>query len=91
MKYIKNSTESNVTDENTRKLDEIVRSTKSKKDIGVRYMKSWEMERVLKEEGRREEQVQTERERKRAEKAESDLKAAQERIAELEAMLAGQN
>ncbi|MBQ7584519.1 MAG: hypothetical protein IJT24_07890 [Lachnospiraceae bacterium] len=39
------STEANVTDDTTRKLNDIVVSTKSKKDIGVRYMKSWEIAR----------------------------------------------
>ncbi len=48
-------------------------------------MKSWERERELKEEGReegrREEMINTEREKKRAD-------AAEKRVAELEAMLA---
>ncbi|MBQ7588183.1 MAG: hypothetical protein IJT37_09200, partial [Lachnospiraceae bacterium] len=36
VKYIGESTEANVTDETTRKLDDIVKRTKAKKDIGVR-------------------------------------------------------
>lgn len=51
LKYIGNSTDRNVIDETTRKLDDIVRSTKTKKDIGIRYMKSWERERELREDG----------------------------------------
>ena len=61
-------------------------------------MKSWEIERMLKEEGReegrKEESANTEKERKRAddaerraEKAESDLQGAKERINELESLL----
>ena len=40
-----------MTDDNTRKLDNIVSHTKARKDIGIRYMKSWERERQLKKEG----------------------------------------
>ncbi len=70
------------------KLDEIVRRIKTKKDIGVKYMKSWERERELieagKEEGREEERRNTERERQRA-------NGAEKRIKELEAMLAAKS
>lgn len=54
LRYIGNSSASNVTDETTKKLDEIVKNTKLKKDIGVRYMKSWEIARDYIEEGREE-------------------------------------
>ena len=40
LRYINKSTTDNATDDNTKRLDDIVRSTKAKKDIGVRYMKS---------------------------------------------------
>lgn len=49
LKYINKSTSENVVDENTRKLDNIVKGTKAKKDIGVRYMKSWEWETEIRE------------------------------------------
>ena len=52
--YINNSTDSNVTDEITRRLDQIVKITKEKKDFGVRYKKSGLLEKKLKEEGRQE-------------------------------------
>ena len=82
------SIKENVTDDNTRVLDDIVRTTKAKKDVGVRYMKSWEIEREIKEQGikegfekgRAKERANTERERKRAETAEA-------RVRELEAKL----
>ena len=100
LRYINDSTVANVTDDNTKKLDDIVKLTKARKDVGIKFMKSWERERELKEEGRAEgraegreegraeERVNTERERERAEKAENDLLAAQNRIEELEARLA---
>lgn len=51
LRYINRSTAENAVDENTRKLDEIVKTTKSKKDVGVNYMKSWEILRDAREEG----------------------------------------
>ena len=91
LRYIADSTEHNVIDENTEILDRIVKQTKSKKDVGIRYMKSWERERELieegREEGREEERVNTERERQRADAAEVRADVAEARIKELEEML----
>ena len=92
LKYIGKSTKDNVTDDVTGKLNEIVHKIKEKKDVGIRYMKSWEREKELRDEGialgreegriegREEERANTERERKRAEVAEA-------RVKELEALL----
>lgn len=54
LRYIGKSIRTNVTDENTEKLDDIVHKTKAKKGVGVRFMKSWEREKELIEEGREE-------------------------------------
>ena len=96
LKYINRSTADNVVDENTRRLDDIVRVTKAKKDIGVGYMKSWEWEADIRERAREDAEAEVraeiqaevdkvhaeyERERKRADEAEK-------RVAELEAALA---
>ena len=50
--YINESKTENATDDNTRKLDAIVKSTKAKKGIGVKSMKSWERDNYIKETGR---------------------------------------
>ena len=42
LRYIGHSVRENAVDEELERLDEIVRKTKSKKEIGVKYMKSWE-------------------------------------------------
>lgn len=89
--YINESVAANATDDKTRKLDEIVRRTKAKKDIGVKYMKSWERERELIEAVREEEHKYTEKERQRADKAEEQLEDARKRIKELEAMVAAKS
>ena len=36
-----------MTDDNTRRLDDIVKVTKARKDVGINFMKSWEREREL--------------------------------------------
>ena len=91
LQYIRRSTEENVTDETTRRLDELVKATKHKKDIGVKYMKSWELESELREEGREEgreeERANTEAERRRADAAESRAGEAESRADAAEAEL----
>ena len=91
--YIQNSTETNVTDDMTRRLDEIVKETKADKYVGVRFMKSWELLREAKkegmEEGKEEERVNTERERQRADAEKARADAAEARVKELEEKLAG--
>ena len=89
--YIRSSNKQNVVDENTRKLDSIVADKKSKKDIGIRIMKSWERERELIEAVREEERQNTERERQRAERERQRAEKAEKRIQELEAMLAAKS
>lgn len=88
LRYIRNSTDENVTDEDTRRLDEIVRSTKQKKDVGVKFMKSWEIERDLRdegrEEGRKEERVNTEAERRRADAEKTRADEAESRADDAE-------
>ena len=99
LKYIGKSTKDNVTDDVTGKLNEIVHKIKEKKDVGIRYMKSWEREKELRDEGialgrdegriegREEERANTERERKRADTAENRASIAEARVKELEALL----
>ena len=82
LKYISRSVEENVTDEEIRELDNIVKSIKAKPEVGKRYMKSWEREIELREEGREEERKNTEAERKRAD-------AAEAKVRELEEILSG--
>ncbi len=88
LRYIGCSTKANVTDDTTKRLNEIVTVTKSKKDIGVRYMKSWEILRDVKEEGREEERANTRAETERADRAEQRANSAEQRVRELEAILA---
>ena len=81
LKYIGNSIKENVTDDETELLNEIVTDTKSREDVGIRYMKSWEWEKEIREEGREEERKNTERERARAEEAEIRAQDAEKKLA----------
>lgn len=93
LRYIGESTEANVIDDTTRKLNDIVAKTKRRKDIGVRYMKSWEIARDYIEQGLEQGREEGREEglkegRERAEKAERRAEVAEERVRELEALLA---
>ena len=58
LRYIGHSVRENAVDEDLERLDEIVRKIKSKKEIGVKYMKSWEIEQELLEEGREQQRLE---------------------------------
>ena len=91
-------------DDNTRRLDEIVKSIKANENVGKRYMKSWERERILREEaiaegraegrekgleeGREEERANTERERKRADEEKQRADKAEQELKEAQALIA---
>ncbi|MBO4375102.1 MAG: hypothetical protein J5829_08365 [Lachnospiraceae bacterium] len=81
LKYIAKSTAENITDDTTKRLDEIVKSTKKKKAIGVKYMKSWERERELIEEVRREEREKVVAAEQRADNAEARADTAEAKLA----------
>lgn len=58
LKYIENSTEESIVNQDIKRVDELVRHIKKKKEVDISYMKSWEWEeyikRVAAEEGREE-------------------------------------
>lgn len=51
LKYMENSTDDNVTDENIAKIHRFVGKVKRDKEVGINYMKSWEREQMIREEG----------------------------------------
>ena len=50
--YMEESTEENATTEELRSLHRYVNTIKKKKEVGVRYMKSWELEQMWRREAR---------------------------------------
>lgn len=47
LKYIEKSTNDNVTNQSIASIQELVNKVKRRTDIGVNYMKSWEIEEIL--------------------------------------------
>lgn len=51
LKYMENSTDDNVTNQNIASIQELVNKVKRKKEVGISYMKSWEMEELARKQG----------------------------------------
>ena len=85
LKYIGKSSDENITDETIKRLDEIVRKTKADKNVGKRFMKSWEWESEIRKEALEEARAFTEAERERADKAEAKASEAEAKASEAEA------
>ena len=54
LRYMENSIEANVTNETIQRLHKGIQIIKQSKEVGVQYMKTWEREAMIKEEGRAE-------------------------------------
>ena len=54
LKYMENSIAENVTNADIRAIHEQVDAVKQDKEVGVQYMKSWEREMLIREEGKEE-------------------------------------
>ena len=52
LRYIENSIEENVTNETIQAIHAGIQAVKQSKEVGVQYLKTWEREAILKEEGR---------------------------------------
>ncbi len=84
LRYIGSSVPENVIDEKIERLDSIVRETKADENVGVRYVKSWEWEREIREEVKKEDSIIIEAERKRADEAEAKADEAEAKADEAE-------
>jgi len=51
LRYIEHTTTDNITNQNIDTLHHIVEKIKSRKEVGINYMKSWELEKMHREEG----------------------------------------
>ncbi len=54
LKYIEKSTAENITNQDIASVSELVNKVKKRKEVGINYMKSWEMEQMVRDEGRKE-------------------------------------
>lgn len=51
LKYIEKSTNDNITNQDIASIQELVNKVKRKREVGINYMKSWEMEELARKEG----------------------------------------
>lgn len=52
LKYIENTTQNNIANQNIESIHRMVEKLKKKKEVGINYMKSWEREQLIRDEGR---------------------------------------
>lgn len=52
LKYMENTTVNNITNQNIYTIHHLVEKIKSRREVGINYMKSWELEQMYREEGR---------------------------------------
>lgn len=51
LKYIEKTTNNNVTNQDIESIQQLVERVKRKKEVGINYMKSWEVDKMVREEG----------------------------------------
>lgn len=51
LKYLENTTNENVTNQDIDTIHHFVEKVKQRKEVGINYMKSWELEKIYREEG----------------------------------------
>ena len=54
LKYMEESTIDNVTNSSIDMVHQLVSKVKARREVGINYMKSWEWERIYRDEGREE-------------------------------------
>lgn len=54
LKYIERTVEDNVTNQDIDTIHQFVKKVKRKKEVGINYMKSWELEEIYRKEAREE-------------------------------------
>lgn len=54
LKYLEKTNDENVTNQDINTIHHFVKKVKHRKEVGISYMKSWEIDRANREEGRRE-------------------------------------
>ena len=94
LKYMENTNSENVVNEDLEEIQKLVNIVKRDGEVSLRYMKSFEHDKIMYEEGRQAEMKNTEREKQRAEtekrKAEAEKQRAEaekQRADELEAIV----
>ena len=87
LRYMEKTTEENAVSQELKKLHYMVETVKRDKEVALDYMKVFEREQMLREEGRAEERINTEREHSRAVAAEEEACALREEIEKLKSQI----
>lgn len=83
LRYLEHTKPENAVNDSLRKIQRMVDIVKTDEEVSLNFMKVLEYEEWIREEGRREEQANTERERLRAQAAEEKARHAEEKIQHL--------
>ena len=59
LKYLENTTTTNVTNQDISTIHQLVEKVKRRKEVSINYMKSWEIDEMNREEGRMEGREET--------------------------------
>lgn len=51
LKYIENTTQNNITNQDIESIHKLVEKIKRKREVGINYMKSWEHDQWMRDEG----------------------------------------
>lgn len=81
--YMENTTRENAVNPSLKEIQQMVDTVKQDKEVSLEYMKIFEREEMLIRQGRREEQANTDRERKRADAAEQEAAQLREELENL--------
>ena len=86
--YMENTTEENAINDSLKRIHKMVMPVKHDKEVTLSFMKIFEREEMIRQQGRKEEQANTERERLRADFAEQRAAHAEQEIKRLKEQLA---
>ena len=86
--YMENTTEENAINDSLKRIHKMVMPVKHDKEVKLSFMKIFEREEMIRQQGRKEEQANTERERLRADFAEQRAAHAEQEIKRLKELLA---
>ena len=91
LQYMEHSTGENASNDALQKIHSMVEQVKRSKEVSLEYMKIFEREQMIFEEGQEAERQNTERERRRADAAEAEVVKLQEEIRKLKGKMEAEN
>ena len=84
--YMENTTQNNAVNEDLKDIQKMVNIVKRDGEVSLRYMKWFEHDQLMIDQGRQEERENTEKERKRADEERGRADKAEQQVKEMEAI-----